>query len=171
MLQLSAYLHFAHNMHIIALIAWVGNKGCADCADAKLKLGGIFMGQLGNSVRGFLGETNIWVFATCGDKPNVGPIFFKKIDEQGNIVLFDVFMKKNLQNLVNNQNVALTVFNAQTLQGYQIKGTATYSTDDALIKAGNEQTSKMNLPTKGAVIINIEEVYVQTPGPDVGKIL
>ncbi|MFP3154983.1 pyridoxamine 5'-phosphate oxidase family protein [Lachnospiraceae bacterium ZAX-1] len=127
------------------------------------------MSKLSNEVKKFLGENGIWVFATCSDKPNAGPVFFKKIDEQDNIILFDIFMNKRLENLAKNSNVSLTVFNAQTSQGYQICGTATYSTDAALVKEGNEQSGKMNLTTKGAVVIKAEDVYVQTPGPDVGK--
>ena len=129
------------------------------------------MGKLNNDVKAFLNENAIWVFSTCGDVPNAIPIFFKKVDAQGNIILFDVFMKKSLANLAQNNKIALTVFNAQTLQGYQIKGIATYSTDAAFIKEGNERTSQMNLETKGAVIVDVQEVYVQSPGADVGKML
>lgn len=129
------------------------------------------MGKLSSEVKAFLQENDIWVFSTCSDKPNSAPVFFKKIDEQDNLVLFDVFMKKGLEDLTKNNHVAISVFNAKTLQGYQIKGTAAYATDEALVKEGNAFSGKMNLVTKGAVIVRVDEVFVQTPGPDAGKLL
>ena len=127
------------------------------------------MSKLNNEVVTFLSKNDVWVLSTCDVTPNACPMYFKKIDKQGNLVLFDVFMKKGLENLAKNNKVAVTVFNVWTLQGYQLKGTAAYSTDPVLVAEGNKQTRKMNLPTKGAVIVSVEEVFVQTPGPDVGK--
>ncbi|MDR1124468.1 MAG: pyridoxamine 5'-phosphate oxidase family protein [Deltaproteobacteria bacterium] len=129
------------------------------------------MSKLNSEVKRFLQENSIWIFSTCSDKPNSAPVFFKKIDEQDNLVLFDVFMKKGLDNLAKNNHVAITVFNMQTLQGYQIKGTATYTIDEVLVKEGNSYSGKMNLVTKGVIIVKVDEVFIQTPGPDAGKLL
>jgi hypothetical protein len=58
-----------------------------------------------------------------------------------------------------------------TLTGYQLKGTAQYSTDQPLVEEGNAITKNYNLTTKGAVIVNIDKVIVLSPGPDNGKVL
>ena len=127
------------------------------------------MGKLNSEVTNLLNETGIWILSTCSDKPNATPIGLKKIDADGNLVLWDVFMKKNKENISKNPNVAVLVYSDKTFQGYQIKGTAVYSTDAALISEGNLMAAAMNLQTKGAVIITVKEVFVQTPGPDNNK--
>ena len=127
------------------------------------------MSKISNDVAAVLNEAPAWVLSTCSDKPNAAPIFFKKIGEDGTLVFFDVFMKKNLENLEKNPNVAVVAINAQTMQGYQLKGKGEYTTDEAIVAAGNEISSKMNLKVKGAVIVHVEDIYVLTPGPDNGK--
>ena len=84
-------------------------------------------------------------------------------------MIFDVFMVKTLDNIKKNSNVAITVFNDSTLQGYQVKGVACYSIDKSLIEAGNVATSQFNLTTKGALVVKPEVAYILSPGPDNGK--
>jgi predicted pyridoxine 5'-phosphate oxidase superfamily flavin-nucleotide-binding protein len=122
-------------------------------------------------VSDFFVKAEIWVLSTFSDQPNAAPIFFKKIDSDGNLVLFDVFMKKNLKNILQSGKAAVIAYNPRTLEGYQAKGTAIYSADEAVVREGNLYSGKMNLPTKGAVIVKVEEIFVQTPGPEVGKTL
>lgn len=129
------------------------------------------MSKLNSEATALFNETGIWLLATYGDKPNAAPIAFKKIDENGNMVLFDVFMKKTVENLSKNSSVAISAYNDKTLQGYQVKGTAVYSTDKALLAEGDAAAAPLGLKTKGAVIVTVQEVYIQTPGPDVGKLI
>ena len=127
------------------------------------------MGKLNSEVAAYLNEANIWILVTSGDKPNATRIGTKKIDADGNLVFFDIFMKKSIENISKNPNVAVLALTDR--QSYQLKGTAVYSTDEALLKEGNEMTSKMNLKTKGAVVVTVSETYIQTPGSDVGKLI
>ena len=129
------------------------------------------MGKLNKKTKAFLNETKTWVLASIGETPNAVTIFFKKIDEEDNLVLFQVFMNKTIQNIQKNGCVALTAYNDETLQGYQLKGFATYTTDASLVAEGNVISSAYKLTTKGAVIIRVQEIIVLTPGPDNGKIL
>ena len=127
------------------------------------------MGKMNSEVTAFFKEAGAWILATCGDKPNVTTIGLKKIDADGNLVLWDVFMKKNKENISKNPNVAVLAFSDKTFQSFQVKGTAVYSTDAALIKEGDSIAAAMKLKTKGAVIVTVKEVFVQTPGPDNNK--
>ena len=128
------------------------------------------MGKLNNEVIKMLEETKVWVVSTCGEKPNAIPVAFHMVKDNDLIVL-DVFMEITLDNIQNNKNIAITVFNDSTLQGYQVKGIASYSTDASLIEMGNNVTSALGLTTKGVLTIKPEEAYVLTPGPDVGKLI
>ncbi|QGZ99229.1 pyridoxamine 5'-phosphate oxidase family protein [Dehalobacter restrictus] len=129
------------------------------------------MSILNENVSKLLNEAKTWTIATIGETPNAVPILFKKVRTDESLVLFDVFMQKTLDNIVKNNNVAVTVYNESTLEGYQIKGTAEYSTAKDLVDEGNAATSAFKLTTKGAVIVKIKQVIVLTPGPDIGKVL
>ncbi|UWG97626.1 MAG: pyridoxamine 5'-phosphate oxidase family protein [Candidatus Dehalobacter alkaniphilus] len=129
------------------------------------------MSILNENVSKLLNEAKTWTIATLGETPNAVPILFKKVRTDESLVLFDVFMQKTLDNIVKNNNVAVTVYNESTLEGYQIKGTAEYSTAKDLVDEGNTATSAFKLTTKGAVIVKIKQVIVLTPGPDIGKVL
>ena len=126
------------------------------------------MGKLNSKVKQLLEETKPWVLSTCGEEPNAIPVFFTALQDDS-LVLFDVFMNKTLDNLQKNNNVAVTVFDSTTLQGYQLKGKGTYSTNSILLEKGNAATSKFNLTAKGTLIVEVEIAYVLTPGPDNGK--
>jgi len=128
------------------------------------------MNNLNDKVKKLLEETKTWILSTCGENPNAVPIFFNAL--KGNeIILYDVFMKKTLENIKKNDSVALTVFDDSKLQGYQIKGTARYSTETSFVEDGNAISNKFNLTTKGALIVQAHEVYVLSPGPDNGKLI
>lgn len=128
------------------------------------------MKKLNENVTKLLEETKAWILATCGDGPNAVAVFFTEV-EDGRLVVYDVFMKKTLANLAQNNKVAITVYSDQTLEGYQIKGTAAYSTDAALLEKGNAMASKFNLTVKGALLVDADQVYVLTPGPSNGQML
>jgi len=125
--------------------------------------------KLNENVKNLLNNTKTWVMSTKGDTPNAVPILFKKVNDDDSLILLDVFMKTSLENIKSNSQAAVSVWDESTLEGYQLKGLATYTTDPAVVEAGNAITSKFNLTTKGAVIVKVNEVTVLTPGPDNGK--
>ena len=129
------------------------------------------MKNLPENVRKLLDATALWVLTTSDEEPNGAPIFFKKIDEQGNLVMFDLFMNKTKQNVCKNGKGTVVVYNSETLEGYQIKGTASYVTDEALVAEGNVVASRMGVPVVGAVVVKPETIVVQTPGGENGKLL
>lgn len=129
------------------------------------------MNKLDDKVKSLLNNSKVWHIATMDDMPNVVPVLFKTIDENDNLVLFDVFMNKTEKNIKKNGKIALTVYDMETLKGYQLKGSAQYSTEQALVDGGNSVTKNFGLETKGAVIVKVNQIIVTSPGPDNGKIL
>ena len=113
--------------------------------------------------------------ATKDGVPNVVPVNAKKILDDETILISDQFFGKTLKNILDNPQVAITIWD--NLEGYQIKGSVTIETSGQRF----EETAQwidgigkaLNLPlkSKGAVIMKITEIYTVSPGPDAGKLL
>ena len=73
-------------------------------------------------------KSGMWDLATCANgEPNVVPVAFKDVTDDGKLVVGDVFLETTLKNLeANGGRIAISVYDAQNLEGYQIKGTARY---------------------------------------------
>ena len=117
--------------------------------------------------------TAILATATGDGAPNAVPVGAKKVIDDETLLISDQFFNKTLANLKANPKVAISFW--EGYEGYQIKGTATIETsgkryeetaawiEDMGNKAG------MPLKSKGAVIINIEDIFGLAPGPGAGK--
>ena len=72
-------------------------------------------------------KNGMWDLATCANgEPNVVPVAFKDITDDGKLVVGDVFLETTINNIkANNGRIAVSVYDAQNLEGYQIKGTVT----------------------------------------------
>ncbi|MCD7955334.1 MAG: pyridoxamine 5'-phosphate oxidase family protein [Lachnospiraceae bacterium] len=121
-------------------------------------------------------DASMWDLATCADgEPNVVPVAFKMVTEDGKLAVGDVFLETTLNNLkANGGKIAISVYDAQSLEGYQIKGTAEYLTDGDIVTAFKAMVEKMfngAATAKGALLITPEKVIVTTPGADNKKIL
>ena len=92
-------------------------------------------------------KNEMWDLATCvNGEPNVVPVAFEDVTEEGKLVVGDVFLETTLNYIKeNNGKIAVSVYDAQNLEGYQIKGAAT---------------------AKGALVITPSKVIVTTPGAD-----
>ena len=57
-------------------------------------------------------KAGMWDLATCADgEPNVVPVAFKDVTEEGKLVVGDVFLETTLHNLqANNGRIALSVY-------------------------------------------------------------
>lgn len=114
---------------------------------------------------------NMWDLATCSDnQPNVVPVAFKDVTADGKLVIGDVFLETTLKNLqANGGKIAISVYNATSLEGYQIKGTAEYVTSGELVKTFKKAVETMfhgAATAKGALIVTPEQVIVTTPGAE-----
>ncbi len=121
-------------------------------------------------------EENMWDLATCAEgEPNVVPVAFKVITEDGRLAVGDVFLEATLNNLTaNSGKIALSAYDAKTLEGYQIKGTAEYLTEGGIVSEFKAMVEKMfsgAATAKGALLITPEKVIVTTPGAENKKVL
>ena len=121
-------------------------------------------------------KSSMWDLATCADgEPNVVPVAVKDVTEDGKLVVGDVFLETTLQNIkANNGRIAISAYDAQNLEGYQIKGSAEYVTEGAVVDTFKAMVEKMfngAATAKGALIITPEKVIVTTPGADNKKVL
>ena len=116
-------------------------------------------------------KSGMWDLATCANgEPNVVPVAFKDITDDGKLVVGDVFLETTINNIkANNGRIAVSVYDAQNLEGYQIKGTAEYITEGKLVDTFKEMVEKMfqgAATAKGALVITPSKVIVTTPGAD-----
>ena len=130
---------------------------------------------MNESVQKLLKES-MWDLATCANgEPNVVPVAFKDILPDGRLAVGDVFLETTLQNLAaDNGKIAISVYDAKSLEGYQIKGTAEYVTDGAVVETFKKIVEQMfngGATAKGALLIKPEKIIVTTPGADNKKVL
>lgn len=116
-------------------------------------------------------KNGMWDLATCADgEPNVVPVAFKDVTEDGKLVVGDVFLDTTLKNIkANDGKIAISVYDAQSLEGYQIKGKAEYITEGEIVNTFKTMVEKMfngAATAKGTLIISPEKVIVTTPGAD-----
>ncbi|WP_198643489.1 pyridoxamine 5'-phosphate oxidase family protein [Megasphaera stantonii] len=121
-------------------------------------------------------KSGIWDLATCADgEPNVVPVAFKDMTEDGKLVVGDVFLETTLRNIkANGGKIAISVYDGQSLEGYQIKGVAEYVTEGPVVDTFKNMVEAMfngAATAKGALIISTEQVIVTTPGADNKKVL
>ncbi len=121
-------------------------------------------------------ESSMWDLATCANgEPNVVPVAFKMVTEDGKLAVGDVFLETTLNNIkANGGKIAISVYDATSLEGYQIKGTAQYVTSGAIVDTFKAMVEKMfngAATAKGALVIDPEKVIVTTPGAENKKVL
>ena len=126
--------------------------------------------MLNENVKKVLAES-MWDLATCADnEPNVVPVAFKDVTADGKLVVGDVFLETTLKNLqTNGGKIAISAYDAKSLEGYQIKGTSEYVTEGEVVTTFKNMVEKMfngAATAKGALIITPEKVIVTTPGAD-----
>ena len=121
-------------------------------------------------------KNGMWDLATCANgEPNVVPVAFKDITDDGKLVVGDVFLETTINNIkANNGRIAVSVYDAQNLAGYQIKGTAEYVTEGEVVRTFKAMVEKMfqgaaTAKAKGALLITPEQVIVTTLGQTIKR--
>jgi predicted pyridoxine 5'-phosphate oxidase superfamily flavin-nucleotide-binding protein len=133
------------------------------------------MAKITQEMKDVIEKTRGWAFATSSREgiPNVVTIHFYKIISDNEIMFVDIFMKKTLENIKNNPNIALTVWDwdVKPRKGYQFKGEARIETSGKLFEEGVKivKAEKPELDPKGVVIVKVNSIYITSPGPDAGK--
>lgn len=121
-------------------------------------------------------KEGMWDLATCANgEPNVVPVAFKDVTDDGKLLVGDVFLETTLNNIqANDGKIAISVYDAKNLEGYQVKGTAEYVTEGAVVDTFKAMVEKMfngAATAKGALIITPEKVIVTTPGAENKRVL
>ncbi|MEF2614515.1 pyridoxamine 5'-phosphate oxidase family protein [Faecalibacillus faecis] len=116
-------------------------------------------------------KNNMWDLATCTkNEPNVVPVAFKDVTREGKLIIGDVFLETTLNNLKENDGkIAISVYDGQSLEGYQIKGIAEYVTEGETVDTFKAMVEKMfngAATAKGALVVTPTKVIVTTPGAD-----
>jgi predicted pyridoxine 5'-phosphate oxidase superfamily flavin-nucleotide-binding protein len=129
------------------------------------------MGKINNEMKTLLEETDTWVLATADRDaiPNAVPIRFVKLMDDERLLLVDNFMKKTANNIGINPVVAVSVWKDKT--GYQFKGKAKIETSGKNFEIGVKMVKAKisELSPKGVVLVDIDSVYITSPGPDAGN--
>ena len=100
--------------------------------------------------------------------PNICNIGAKFIRDDGKIVVVDNYMRKTIENLKENSEVAILV--RREKESYQIKGVARYVNSGEEYKEGRDwmKSKGDKYPAKGAVIIEVDSVYNSMTGESAG---
>ena len=79
-----------------------------------------------------------------GRRAECGTLAFKDVTPDGKLVVGDVFLDTTLKNIAaNNGRIAVSVYDAQNLEGYQVKGTAQYVTEGEVVKTFKAMVERM----------------------------
>jgi len=131
------------------------------------------MTRMPKEVQEFLRGKMAWVATAATDgMPNTTPKGSIEIIDDEHLVFADLFSRKTRENLKANSKVAVTVIDAETHKGYQIKGSAEMLESGPLFEKMAEELKKapMELPPLQYVVrITVESVYDQSVGPEAGK--
>src|ERR1039457_610029 len=124
-------------------------------------------------VQDFLPGKLAWVATASRDgQPTVTPKGSLKLLDEHHVLFADLFSLKTRKNLEENAKVAVTVVDAGTAKGYQLKGTAEIVASGPLFEETSKQLkeSPRGLPPLHHVVkITVESVFGQSVGPDAGK--
>lgn len=108
----------------------------------------------------------LWYIATYGDEPNVVPVGFKRVCDDGRLAVGAVLLETTLENIRVNGKIAVSCADPLTGEAYQIKGSAELVTDGSEYdhyQKLTEDTFKGAMPLKCAVIITPEKLINCSP--------
>jgi len=129
------------------------------------------MVKLSAEIKESLAATKLVYLSTASKSgiPNAVPIgAFKLLDDE-TMLISDQFFNKTLANLKENHHAGITWWGEKG--GFQIKGTTTIHTGDAIFKedAAWIKELKPNLVAKSAIVLAITDVFQVKPGPGAGS--
>ena len=116
-------------------------------------------------------KSTLWDLATVSPagEPNVVPVAFKEVTDEGHLLVGDVFLETTLENIQANGRIAVSAFDGAHITGYQIKGHAKYIENGPVVDAFKKAVEDMfqgAATAKGALEITPEKIIVTTPGLD-----
>jgi len=124
------------------------------------------MKKIAEKTKGFALAT-----VTKDGEPHVIPVGFGKVLSDDELLLVDVFMGRTIENIKANPTVSVSVWDYDSLQGYEFKGKARIETSGKVFDESVKMVKSMlpQLDAKAAVIVKVDSIYVRSPGPEAGK--
>ena len=107
--------------------------------------------------------------ATKDGDPHVIPVGFGKVLSDDEVLLVDVFM----ENIKANPKVAVSVWDYDSLKGYEFKAVARIETSGKAFEEGVKMVKSVfpQFDAKGAVVVKVDSIYDVTPEPEAGKLV
>jgi len=101
--------------------------------------------------------------------PNVASIGAKYLLDDETIIIVDNYMKKTLQNIMENPVVAILVRSGK--ESYQIKGKCDYLKSGTIYEEAKKWMKSMGeqYPAKGALKVKVEEIFNSASGSGSGE--
>ena len=135
------------------------------------------MSMLNERMKKIFVKQGIFVLGTADQNgiPNVVPVGAAKILDDETVLVSDQYFLKTLNNLKENPRVAISFWETDTGEGYQIKGDAEILTEGRIYEKTAAWVRKHGeeighpLKSKGAIVIKITAIYSVTPGPNAGQ--
>jgi predicted pyridoxine 5'-phosphate oxidase superfamily flavin-nucleotide-binding protein len=93
---------------------------------------------------------------TNNNKPYTIAVAFVKIKDD-KIIITNNHMKKTIENLKQNSNISLAVWNSKW-EGYQINGLAEYFEQGEWLEFVKSLEENKEEPCKGAIVINVNDI-------------
>ncbi len=120
------------------------------------------MAKLTAEMRNFIEKERdpTFIFVGTSNKdgiPNIAPkgTFISILDDE-TMAYADVYSQKTLKNVRQNPHVTMTVINAKTFKGYQLKGLAEVIESGSILEDARKQNPQVSSVTK----VKIQEVYL-----------
>lgn len=110
----------------------------------------------------------LWWLGTYSDEPNVVPVGFKEVADDGTLIVGDVFLNHTLKNITENGKIVVSAGGSKGMVAYQVKGTAVHLTDGPYVekyKKVAEEMFKGQVSAKGVLVITPQKVIIASPGP------
>ena len=116
------------------------------------------MREITPHIKGII-EGNPIALATIDERgrPYIIAITCYKVIGRDKLLLCDTYMKKTLDNIQNNSNVALVAW-SKNYEGYQFFGKAEYYRDGELFHLCKKLKAEKGLPCKGALLIKVDKI-------------
>lgn len=116
---------------------------------------------------------NVWVATTGKDgTPNIAIKGSGSLLDDENLYFADLFSKKTRANLLNNDNVALAIYEPDDDVAVQVKGKASFIDSGPLFDRVSDTIAGLQAglpPVKSVVKITVESLWDLSAGPNSGE--
>jgi predicted pyridoxine 5'-phosphate oxidase superfamily flavin-nucleotide-binding protein len=131
------------------------------------------MSSIPEHVQEFFEGKLAWVATTSSNGiPNATPKGSVRIVDDEHLIFADLYSVKTRENLLENPQVAITVVDTETVEGYQVKGNAELIDSGPLFERmaeGLKNGPKERPPLQYVVLVTVVSVYDQSVGPNAGE--